>query len=114
MQLVEQILRGQFDPLEAIRLHVVREHAARDIDREEQVESLAFHLVVGVAPARARQTNDDQGEDEEEQDETENPPAAIHRPGQLRQQARGDKQLQLFRPALLGAREEERQRRKDE
>ena len=114
LQLVDQILRREFDPLETIRLHVVREHAARNVDREEQVESLAFHLVVGVAPARSRQANEDEAEDEKEKDEAKDAPAAIDRPGQLRQQTRGDKFLQLFCAELLGAGEEKAQQRQHE
>ena len=75
LQLVEQILGGQLDALEAIRLHIIGKHAARDVDREEEIEPFAFYFIKGIAPARPRQTNDDEGEDEKEEDETHDAPA---------------------------------------
>ena len=74
LQLVEQILGGELDALEAIRLHIIGKHAARDIDREEQIEPFAFYFIVGITPARPRQTNDDEREDEKEENETHDAP----------------------------------------
>ena len=40
LQFVDKILRGQLHALETVRRHIVRQHAARGVDRQDQVESL--------------------------------------------------------------------------
>ena len=54
-QFCDQILCRQFNALQPIGRDVVREHAARGIDREKQIESATFYILVDVTPAWFRQ-----------------------------------------------------------
>ncbi len=54
LQLLDEIGDREARPLEPVRHHVLRQHAARRIDREDQVDAPAFHLAEFEAILRSR------------------------------------------------------------
>ena len=62
---------------EAVGLHVGREHAARGVERDHQVDSLALHLLPAESPHRAGQGDDHQGRRRDDQPRAQRAPAGI-------------------------------------
>ncbi len=84
LQLVNQILRREFDTLQSVRRHVVGKHAARRVHRDEQIETFALYILERVTPARLSQADDRADEAEQLQTETQGAAKSIHRPRELR------------------------------
>ena len=104
-------MRGQLHPFEPVRLDIVGKHAARCVDRDEQIEPLAFHLLKRVTPAWLGERDESKSESEHLQTESQETARTIHRGGKLRQQARRNELLQTLRAALFRAEEERNQHR---
>src|SRR5207237_5896135 len=49
-ELRQQVLDGELRAAEAVRLHVAREHAARGVERDDEIDALAVHLLPAEAP----------------------------------------------------------------
>ncbi|PYK68319.1 MAG: hypothetical protein DME45_08110 [Verrucomicrobia bacterium] len=77
LQFCDQILRRQFYALQPIGRDVVRQHAARGIDREKQIEAATFYVLVGVTPARFRQCRNRQRQRKQNEPETDRTSHAI-------------------------------------
>src|SRR4029453_8294803 len=92
-QFVYQILNRKSDAFEPAWLDVVRQHAARCVHGDQQIQSFAFYILKSVTPARLRQTNDGQGKPKQQQTKSDNAPRPIDRTRELRQQTRGSKLL---------------------
>src|SRR5262249_29607232 len=106
-----KILGGEFDALEPVRLHVVRKHASRSIDREKQVESFAFHILVYITDLRPRQTHDRERKSKHQKSESQNTPRTVHSCRKLRQQFRRNEFAQSRDRALFRSCEQNREHR---
>ena len=86
LKFIDQVLANKLNAFEPVRLDVIGKHAARSIDRDEQVEAFPFHILKRITPARLRETDKGQGKTEQLQSESHHASRAIYRSRELRQQ----------------------------
>src|SRR5205085_12088830 len=88
LQFIDKILDSKLHAVEAIRLHVIREHAARCVYGDQQIESFTLYILERVTPAWLCQTNNCQGEPQHMERKSYHAPRPINCSGKLRQQTR--------------------------
>ena len=114
LELRQQVLDGELCPPEAVRLHVRREHAPRRVERDDQVDALAVHLLPAESPHGPGEC-EDEGQDraaEERRPERASSPIDVGR--HHGEERRGDEGGERALAASRRPDEERRQQRHEQ
>ena len=90
LELRQQVLDGELRAAEAVRLHVGREHAARGVEGDDEIDALAMHLLPAKAPHGSSEREGEAEDRSANQHGTRRPPAPVDVGSDGRQQRCGD------------------------
>ena len=110
-QEAHQILREKFRPREAVGSDVGRQHAARGINRHDDVAALLFHLLLGKTVAGLGERDEGEREDGQHEERTEDPASHADRSCELAEQPWGYHLCHKRASSLLRPCVEERKQR---
>ena len=110
-ELCQEILHCELGAREPVRFDVGREHAARGVDRDQQIDALALHLLPAEAPHRAAEGHRERQHGAAEQRGPNGAAARVEVGCYRRQQGGGDEGLERLAAPAQAPQQKERERR---